>query len=372
MSPPEERRRIVGFLKAALECSIYLAPTEPGLTYDELLEAGGRVGFQRGEMADAMSQVADVYFGRQDARLQLRRSDTATLPYFEFVHGEPDYRNPQAFDFVRAQLRELARANGVHHAKIERGVLVERAVVAGLPRLDVEAAITIMLLGGVLNDEESIIGIPRGSLNFAEPSEKQVNQRPMMGQAFHNEASARAYPVVKDMIARRQDGRPRHAEPLDAFADELDRLGYGRFRLWWSQIVAEFRQASPQTAPVSATVLAAAIVEGALAFVAKHAHTLNLGVMGSKTFEDKPNTWSIGDLVGGAVAGRGSAILEPSMRQRADTLIRARQRIHPGRMLTDFPAGPPDLRPEEARDAKMTAEQVVRCVLDWLHRYPVS
>lgn len=37
-------------------------------------------------------------------------------------------------------------------------------------------------------------------------------------------------------------------------------------------------------------------------------------------------------------------------------------------MLFDFPARIPDLRPEEARDAKQTAE-VVRCVLDWLDKF---
>ena len=33
--------------------------------------------------------------------------------------------------------------------------------------------------------------------------------------------------LVKDVIERRTDGRHTHAEPLDAFAEELDRLGYG-------------------------------------------------------------------------------------------------------------------------------------------------
>ena len=47
-----------------------------------------------------------------------------------------------------------------------------------------------------------------------------------------------------------------------------------------------------------------------------------------------------------------------------------RQRIHAGRMLSDYPGGPPDVRPDEARDAKATAEQVVRAILDWLQRNP--
>jgi hypothetical protein len=39
-------------------------------------------------------------------------------------------------------------------------------------------------------------------------------------------------------------------------------------------------------------------------------------------------------------------------------------------MLSEHPAGVPDLRPEEARDANQTAELVVRNVLDWLDRFP--
>jgi len=373
MHPFEEQQRIIRFLKAALECSIYHAPTEPGLTYRQLLEAGSRVGLQAGEIADAMDQVADRYFGQQDTRLQLRSGDAVMLMHF-MRHEEPDYRNPRAFDFVFEQLRDLARSSGIRDARIERGVFVERAVAASLPRLDVEAAITIMLLNGILQDESGIIGFALGRENYAAPSfqMQQTNQRSMMGPAIRNEARARAYPIVRDVIARRHDGRPRHAEPLDAFGDELVRLGYGDFRPWWSQTVAEFRQTNPQIMPMSATVQAGAIVEGALTFVVVHARSLNVGVMGSKTFEGKPSTWQIGDLVSGAAAGRDSAILDPPMRQRADMLIQSRQRIHAGRVLSNFPAGPPDLRPEEARDAKMIAEQVVRRVLDWLQQHPAS
>lgn len=371
MIPVQKRQRVIQFLKAALECSIYHAPTEPGLTYDELSEVGRRIGFQSGEISDGMSQVADMSFGQPDTRLQLRPADTSLLMNFNLTrHGNPDYRNPQAFNFVFDQLRDLARANGARHAKIERHVLAERGVTAGLPRRDVEVAITILCQGGVLKEEQTIIGFAPGRENYAAPSEQipQTIARP----PIRNEARAQAYPIVQDVISRRHDGRPRHAEPLDAFAEALVRLGYGDFRLWWSQIVAEFRQASPQTMPTSAIVQAGAIVEGVLTFVVKHARSLNLGVMGSKTFDGKPSSWRIDDLVTSAAAGRDSAILDLSMRHRANVLIRARQRIHAGRMLSDFPAGPPDLRPEEARDAKITAEQVVRCVLDWLQRHPVA
>lgn len=373
MNAFEARLKVARFLKAALECSIYHAPTEPGLTYSELLEVGSRVGLQPGEIADAMDQVADRYFGGQDDRLQLRPDDSVMLAHF-MGPEEPDYRNLQAFDFVFAQLGALVRAEGARQARIERRVIVERAAASGLPRLDVEAAITIMILNGLLQQKENIISFAPGREHFASPGAQvqQTRQRPIAQPPRRNDARAQAYPIVMDVIARRHDGRTRYAEPLDAFADELGRLDYGQFRLWWAQIVAEFRQASAQTSPVAATVLAAALVEGALTFVVKHARALDLGVMGSKTFEGSPTSWRIDDLVTSAAAGKGAAILDATTRQRAETLIRSRQRIHAGRMLSDFPGGPPDLRPEEARDAHTTAEQVVRRVLDWLQRFPAS
>ena len=240
----------------------------------------------------------------------------------------------------------------------------------GIQRHDTEVAVTILVMSGQLTEENG------GFLRFSRGREYQdlpsALQRQAAGQPVRRDARARAYPLVKDVVERRTDGRPKYAEPLDAFADELEKLGYGPFRLWWKQIVAELRRGDAQSSPVSVSVLAAALVEGALTFVVKHARELGLGVLGSKSFDDNPRTWRIDDLVSSASAGKDSAILDASTRQRADRLILVRQRIHAGRMLSEFPGGPPDLRPEEAREAKETADLVVRRVLDWLQKYPPS
>jgi hypothetical protein len=136
------------------------------------------------------------------------------------------------------------------------------------------------------------------------------------------------------------------------------------------QMVGELRQASAQTAPVTATVLAAALVEGALTFVVAHARSLNLGAMGSKTFEGSPSKWRLDELVTSAGYGNEAAILDRPTQLRASSLILSRQRIHAGRMLSDYPSGPPDIFPEQARDAQLTAEQVIRSVVVWLQRHP--
>jgi hypothetical protein len=289
-----------------------------------------------------------------------------------FPPREPDYRNPAAFEFVLQQLHESARVNGVRNAHLERSIVVERAVTGQIPRLDVEAAITIMLLTGTLVEKDRLLSYAPGRGQFAPPSAQMQQQNTARFPVRRNETLAHLYPIVRDVIARRSDGRPISAEPLDAFAEQLAQLGHDKFRMWWAQMVAEYRQASPQTAPVSATVLAAALVEGALAFCVRRAQTLSLGVMASKTFMEPSTRWRIDDLVSSASAGGESAILDSQTRLRADGLVKARQRIHAGRMLVDFPGGPPDLRPEEAREAQATAEQVVRRILDWLQRRPQS
>ena len=107
-----------------------------------------------------------------------------------------------------------------------------------------------------------------------------------------------------------------------------------------------------------------------MAFILTHARKLDLAVFRSSDFERDPRSWSINALVASAASGGESAVLDAPAKARAETLCRTRQRIHAGRMLSEHPAGVPDLKPEEARDAKATAELVVRRILDWLVMYP--
>jgi hypothetical protein len=361
-----EQREVVAFVKAALECSVYVAPLDPGLTDEELLEVGRRAGLQDGEIRDAIGEAAaQRYMG--DKRLM--PESTGMWGQFNFPE-QPDYRNMAAFDLVASELQAVARSQGAGAARIDRAVVVERAVAKQIPKVQVEAAITIWLIDRHLQEENGVLRFAPGRDRYPLPSEQQKSARPdLLRENVHRK---RAFPLVKDVIERRTDGRPASAEPLDAFADALDPLGYGPFRLWWRQTVAELRHLDPSISPVAVTVLAAALVEGALTFVVRHAKQLGLGVLGSKDFDRPATSWKIEDLVSSAAAGKESAILDNSTRLRADDLVRTRQRIHAGRMLAEFPQGVPDLRPEEARAAKATAEQVVRRVLDWLARYPAT
>jgi len=355
-------QEIVSRLQAAIECSVFLNPTEPGLTYDELLEVGSRAGFLAGEVGDAAP-----YAGARHLKMILP-SDHILTSWKIIFYEEPEYRNFDAFDFVISELNARVRSDGAKHAQLDRSVVVERALAKALRRHDIEAAITYQVMSGVLTENGGVLRFFNNGGVRALPSEQR--QFLAGGRPMPKPDRARVYDIVRDVIERRIDARPAHIESLDAFAEELDALGYGVFRLWWKQTVAELRRGDAHSAPVSVSVLAAALVEGALTFVVKHARKLSLSVFRSRDFDGDPKTWKLDNLVASASSGGADAILDLPTKNRAELLIRTRQRIHAGRMLSEFPTGVPDIRPEEARDAKATAEQVVRRVLDWLHKFP--
>lgn len=353
------------FVRAALECTLFLSPRAPGLTHAELVEVGGRAGYQPGEVGDAI-QSATAGARVLGGRLQPRSNPL--WDHFHFVQ-DPDFRNIDAFDFVCSELRAIVRAEGTARAAIARDVLVERAAARALPSLDVEAAITILLLRDHLVEKDGALRFASGRERYPTPREQRaqgedVKFRPTGRETPHT----KAYPIVKAIIEARTDARPLTAEPLDAFAEQLEKLGYAPFRMWWKQTVAELRRQDSTLSPVSTCVLSAALVEGALTFVVKRGRSL--GAFASSDYERDPRTWKIEDLVKSAAGGGSDAILEESTRHRADALIKTRQRIHAGRMLSEYPSGVPDLRPEESRDAKATADLVVRRILDWLQKHP--
>lgn len=369
MSSVPDRQKVMALLSAALECSFYIAPETPGLTHEELFEAGNRLGLQRGEMSDVLHEVADVYAGMSSRLLpsKSRNGHIAGLQYFT-SDDTPEFRNIHAFDAVYSEWRNAARAFGAGQVQLERSVLVERAANAGISRSDTNIAISILVFFDIFSEINGILKPKSNQPNIILPSE-QVKKNGVMAKRSKSERRD-AYPIVKDIISRRQDGRHLSAEPLAAFAEEMSNLGYASFRLWWMQIVSEFKQASRQTSPVVVAVLAAALVEGALTFVARYARSVGLSVFQSSDFSGEPHTWKLEKLVGSAAAGGAGAIFDHPTKMRAEGLVRTRQRIHAGRMLNDFPSGPIDLRPEEARDAETTAELVIGRVLEWLRANP--
>ena len=362
---------IQSFVSTLLECSLYLSPNEPGLTYDEVIEAASRINLQIGEIGDALQQIEPVYFGRSPTRL-LPGHRTKILLGVYGINQEPEFRNFDALEFIFSAFNDRIRTVGIRNAKIERFSIVERAVLENVPRIDMEAAITIMIFCEQLTEDNGVLSLKQGMEQRSPIRERE--QVPINRQDYtSSRASMRksAFSIVKDIIERRSDGRQSHADPFDAFSDSLELLGYSSFRLWWGQTCAEFKRSDAQISPISTLILAAALVEGVLTFVVKHARSQNLGVFASNDFVGEPRTWKIDNLVESAARGGEAAILDNGARLRVQDLIKNRQRIHAGRMLSEFPNGNvPDLKPEQAKQAGEIAALVIRKVLEWLQKHP--
>jgi hypothetical protein len=164
------------FIRTALECSVYVSPKEPGLTADELIEIGGRVGFADGELRDAIRDATQRGYVEQSwgsPRLLPQAEITWTLFH---MPSDPDYRNVRAFDFVYRELRDTAREVGQHAATIGRDVLVARAAPAGIPPHDVEVAISMLLSADHITEADGAIRLARGKENWGLPSQ-QIESR---------------------------------------------------------------------------------------------------------------------------------------------------------------------------------------------------
>jgi hypothetical protein len=122
---------------------------------------------------------------------------------------------------------------------------------------------------------------------------------------------------------------------------------------------------------MTACILSAALAEGALVLIVKRAQKLGLATMASKTFGQSATSWKFDDLLSSAASGGADAIFDQKVRDRAARLNTIRNRIHVGRLMTEQPTGTiPDIRTEEAREAKETLDIILRSILDWLDKHP--
>jgi hypothetical protein len=345
------------FIRDALECSIYIAPRDHGLANDELFEAARRAGIGDGAMGDALRSFECGE--RRGTRLVYHDQD-GPLGEFFIRRLEPDYRNIQAFDFVARELRTLANELGRDKARLTRDVLVANGVAAGLREQDVEVAISIWLATEMLEEKAGVISSMSGW-----PPAPPGEQGDHPGHVERRDGIEKVYSIVKDIIERRTDGRRPAAEPIRAFESALNELGYARFRSWWIQTANELSRTDPALSPMSACVLAGALVEGALVMIMKRAR--ELGKMQSPTYAKSPHTWKLEDMIASATGG---GIIDAKLKDAAERLVAMRNRIHVGSLLDDKSGLKPEARPEEAREAKQTLEGVLRSILVWLEANP--
>lgn len=109
MDMMKRARKVEKFIDTALECSVYVAPRDAGLTQGELVEVGLALGFEQGEILDGLqnSRAERSYGGGR-----IHRWKSGIWGDFVSQHLDPDFRDPKAFDFVCAELQNLVRALG--------------------------------------------------------------------------------------------------------------------------------------------------------------------------------------------------------------------------------------------------------------------
>ena len=74
-------QKVKKFIAEALECSVFVNPREPGLTFAEINEFGARAGFGEGEIGDAFVTMGLQTMGRGSKLLEtVRDQPVPTLP----------------------------------------------------------------------------------------------------------------------------------------------------------------------------------------------------------------------------------------------------------------------------------------------------
>jgi hypothetical protein len=224
--------------------------------------------------------------------------------------------------------------------------------------------VAVTVLDGIFIEKDGVISHRQGQLRHILPSAQRASRQRtyVRPQKWLKDA----YTVVQDVIARRADGRAATANPLDTFEQLLAGLGHDRFRAWWTQIKQELRGLDPSLQPAAIIDHAASLAEAALCFVVPRAQAA--GLM-RNVDASKPRQWRFIDLIKGSKSGDKSVrpILDERTAQRGLDLNEAKQRRHAGFLIDTAPTGPiPDLKPEQARDALLTTDLIVRRVIDWL------
>ena len=258
-------------IKSALECSVYAAPTDPGLTVEEVYEVGRRLGLKEGEIGDAFQLTK-----HSNTKDRLMPGPDVLPPgwIMSGIMDDSGCLKTAAFRHIHSEMSDAVGLHGARQARLDASLIIERGAKKGMQEHDIRVALTVSGLCGILREDEGLVRYADGRAGWGT-----VTQEPNSPSHLHvkpNVDKLRTLAVVRDVVLRRFDGRPKHAEPLDAFADQLDALGYAPFKMWWKQMVAELRHIDVQSTPVAATVVAAALVEGALTLVVRHARKLGL------------------------------------------------------------------------------------------------
>lgn len=128
-------------------------------------------------------------------------------------------------------------------------------------------------------------------------------------------------------------------------------------------MTTELRNLDYKRFPSSSLLISCALCEGALSFLINktkdHEHQM------IKTLEmDKPRNWKFPGLIKAASSGTNPVLKDEKLRHSLEKMNDHRKRIHPAAFFPEA-GGIPDLKPEQAKTAIDTTEELSRAIIDW-------
>lgn len=348
------------FVVDALIASMVVDPHLPGLSFNELKNLGAQHNLLAGEIGDKSKKYG--VFRHTPDRIDFDVSQLNDCQYGIWeVNYQPEFRDLNAIKFIIEFFYNQSRSEGQANLGVPRNMLIARAVQQGIEEHDVDVAISLMLLSNAVKEIDGLIK-PVGV-----PTKQDFSRRENL--LYYRCTVKQLLPEVRDLIARRSDGRLPAAEPIDAMESIIAKMGHPKMVIWWRHMALELRSCDPNKMPAVVTVFSAALAEAALSLVVQHAQTNSLSMRNMPT---APTRWKFHELVKDAKSGTAQIIDEP-LAQRCLTLNDDRQRIHAGRHIDSASPYPHvDFRYEQARDALATLDTLLRKVLDWYLANPVE
>ncbi len=133
---------------------------------------------------------------------------------------EPDYRDRYAFHRVFEVMRRTVREKGIANAAMTRPDLVREASDSDAKEIDTQIAIAILLINEILIEKDGLIRFGPSKETYGSPGD-EGNLRMGSFPLIRKEIRAKAYPIVKELIAER-DGpmKSELSNPQEDLGDE--------------------------------------------------------------------------------------------------------------------------------------------------------
>jgi hypothetical protein len=264
----------------------------------------------------------------------------------------PDELRPRAaLNALAAAFDSLANEEG-QGVPADRGLLRTRC--AAIPPDDVDRALALLAA------QDTVKEMPAG---FVRQRSWPHYDRAQERDSFLGKVAGPAKTLldaVRDTFARRVGEHAPSDPPSDRFGQFLSKQGWTGFASWWTQSLREMRAMLETREPTSICVLCGSLLEAALVAIAKPAKDAT--EWRQRFLAKPPEQWKLGELIDQA---KEASVFTNDQFAHAQTLMNARNRIHPGRFAAGDTFSPPYTNAHEARLARDHLELLLGAILDW-------